>query len=136
MPTSMTMRVLASAMLGYGMLVGSVAAQSGNQVGFLSSGQTAKLDCRGGPAQIMGSTNVLTISGKCTALNVAGSGNRITIEFTPNSTISVAGSNNAISWTGTDGKSPKLSTVGSSNTLTPPIDCSAGTVNGLTFWNN
>ena len=121
MPSSMTMRVLAYAMLCYGALVSAVAAQPGNQVGFLNSGQTATLDCHGGAAQIMGSANVLTISGKCSALNVAGSGNRISIEFAPGSAISLAGSQNAISWTSTDGKPPKISVVGSGNTLTPPI---------------
>jgi len=121
MPSSMTMRVLASAMLCYGALVGAAAAQAGNQVGFSKSGQTATLDCHGGAVQIMGSTNVLTISGKCSALNVAGSGNRITIEFAPGSAVSLAGSNNAISWTSTDGRPPKISAAGYGNTLTPPI---------------
>jgi len=115
------MRDLAYAMLCYGALVSAVAAQAGNQVRFLKSGQTATLDCLGGAAQILGSANVLTISGKCSALHVAGSGNRITIEFASDSTISLAGSKNAISWTSTDGKPPKISVAGSGNTLTPPI---------------
>ena len=121
MPSSTSSRVLVCAMLCYGTMGGTVAAQSDNQAGFVSSGQTATLDCHGGAAQIVGSTNVLTISGKCTALNVVGSGNKITIEFAPGSTIGAVGSNNAISWTSTDGKSPRISTLGSGNTLTPPI---------------
>ena len=38
--------------------VGTVTAQTtGNQAGFLSSGQTATLDCNGGKAEIMRSNN-------------------------------------------------------------------------------
>ena len=117
----MMIRSLAYAMLCYGALVSAAAAQAGNQVGFIRSGQTATFDCHGGAVQILGSANVLTISGKCSALNVAGSENRITIEFAPGSAMSLAGSKNAIAWTSTDGKPPKISVAGSGNTLTPPI---------------
>ena len=50
-----------------------------------------------------------------------GSGNRITVQFKPGAVISFVGSGNAISWTSSDGKPPKVGYVGSDNMLTPPI---------------
>lgn len=91
------------------------------QAGFPRSGQAATLNCNGGAAQIMGSNNNLTVSGKCSALSVAGSGSKITIEFVPRASASLAGSNNAISWIGADGKKPTMSSVGSGNTVTPSL---------------
>jgi hypothetical protein len=122
MPNCVTMvRSIVSATLCYGALATAVEAQNNNQAAFLQSGQTATLNCSGGATQIMGSNNDLTVSGKCSALNVAGSGNKITIEFAPGASISLAGSNNAISWTGADGKKPMMSSVGSGNTVTPSL---------------
>jgi hypothetical protein len=101
---------------------GAAAAQvSGNQAGFVASGQTGTLDCAGGKAEIMGSNNTLTISGNCAGLDMYGSGNKLTVQFKPGAQISFVGSGNAISWTSADGKPPRVSYVGSGNTLTPPI---------------
>ena len=101
---------------------GAAAAQvSSNQAGFVASGQTGTLDCAGGKAAIMGSNNILTISGNCAGLDMYGSGNKLTVQFKPGAEISFVGSGNAISWTSADGKPPKVSYVGSGNTLTPPI---------------
>jgi hypothetical protein len=99
----------------------SIAQPSTNRAGFVSSGQTATLNCAGGAAEIMGSNNVLTITGKCSKLDLAGSNNKITIEFASGATISFVGSSNAITWSSADAKPPKVSYVGSDNTLTPPI---------------
>jgi Protein of unknown function (DUF3060) len=101
--------------------VAAEAQVSGNEVGFVNSGQTAKLDCAGGKAAILGSSNVLTITGNCSALALAGSDNKITIRFGPDAQISLVGSGNAIAWVSTDGKPPRVTYVGSDNTLTPPI---------------
>ena len=64
---------------------------------------------------------MLTITGRCTGLDLAGSNNKITIEFGPGGVISFVGSNNTIAWTSTDGKPPKVTYVGAGNTLTPPV---------------
>jgi hypothetical protein len=110
------------ALVGYGtMVVAANAQMSSNQAGFLNSGQTATLDCNQGKAEIMGSNNVLTITGKCSALELAGSGNKITIQLGTSSKIDFVGSGNSIAWTSADGKPPKISYVGSGNTLTPAI---------------
>jgi hypothetical protein len=101
--------------------VGAATAQTaGNQAGFVNSGQTATLDCFGGKAEIMGSSNKLTITGRCSALELAGSGNTITIEFAAGATVSFVGSSNAITWTSADGKAPKVTYIGSNNTMKPP----------------
>ena len=95
------------------------AQTSSNQAGFVSSGQTATVDCIGGQAAIVGSNNDLTIKGNCTSLSLPS--NKISIQFAPGAQISFVGSDITISWTSADGKAPKVSYVGSGNTLTPPI---------------
>lgn len=119
------MRVALPAMVGCAALcvaaAGTVDAQSGNQSSFTGSNQTGSLDCNKGPAQVMGSYNVLRISGACSSLQVAGSGNKITVELGPGGTLNVSGSNNAITWTSTDGKPPTLTSKGSGNAVMPPL---------------
>jgi Protein of unknown function (DUF3060) len=51
---------------------------------------------------------------------LAGSGNAITIEFAARATIDFAGSGNTITWTSVDGKAPKITYIGSNNTMKPP----------------
>ena len=97
-----------------------VLAQS-SEAAFISSGQTATLDCGGGRATIMGSDNNLTITGHCTDLELAGSNNKIKIEFGPAAKISFVGSKNSITWTSADGKPPSVSYVGAGNSMVPPI---------------
>lgn len=99
----------------------AMAQSSGGQAAFISSGQTATLDCAGGNAAIMGSDNTLTITGHCTTLELAGSNNKIKIEFGPAAKISFVGSNNSIMWTSADGKPPSVSYVGAGNSMVPPI---------------
>lgn len=113
---------LISAVIGGAIVAVPAEAQtSTDTAGFLSSGETAALDCAGGQASIMGSNNDLTIKGNCTILSLFGSGNKISIQFAPGAQISFVGSGNSISWTSADNKPPKVSYVGSGNTLTPPI---------------
>ena len=101
--------------------IGTATAQTtGNQAGFVSSGQTATLECNGGKAEIIGSNNKLNITGRCSALELAGSGNAITIEFATGATIDFVGSGNTITWTSVDGKAPKVTYIGSNNTMKPP----------------
>lgn len=134
MPGGVTTRVVLAAMLCRAVLcvapgivpgivlVGTADAQSGNQSSFLGSNQTGSLDCNKGPAQVMGSYNVLRISGACSGLQVAGSGNKITVELGPGGTLNVSGSNNAITWSSTDGKPPTLTSAGSGNAVSPPLE--------------
>jgi hypothetical protein len=121
MSRSATKPVLVLAMLYFGtMATGQTVAQvSGNQTGFINSGQTATLDCSGGKAAVVGSYNTLTITGKCSNLDLAGSVNKISIDFGPAAKVNVWGSGNAIIWTSADGKPPTINSVGSWNTLTP-----------------
>jgi hypothetical protein len=123
-----TKSLFALALLGCGVAASAQAQMQiqgnqmqGNQAGYIASGQTASLDCAGGKAAVMGSNNILTIKGSCTELALYGSGNKITIAFAPDAQISFVGSQNTIEWSTADGKPPKVSYVGSGNTLTPPI---------------
>jgi hypothetical protein len=79
---------------------------------FVNSGQTATLDCLGGKAEIVDGDNVLAVKGKCSDLDLAGSGNTITIEFGPAAKVSILGSNNTIVWTSVDGKPPAINMSG------------------------
>ncbi|MEW6437985.1 MAG: DUF3060 domain-containing protein [Pseudomonadota bacterium] len=99
----------------------ALAQSAGSEAAFISSGQTATLDCGGGKAAIMGSDNNLTITGHCTDLELAGSNNKIKIEFGPAAKISFVGSSNSITWTSADGKPPSVSYVGAGNTMVPSI---------------
>jgi hypothetical protein len=120
MSPGVTKPVLVLAALYLGILACPAAGQgSNNQAGFVNSGQTATLDCLGGKAEIVGGDNVLAIKGKCSNLDLAGSGNKITIEFGPAAKVSILGSNNAIVWTSVDGKPPTINYVGSGNAVTP-----------------
>jgi Protein of unknown function (DUF3060) len=122
MPISKFRPAFALGVFACGILAAAASAQvSSNAAGFVDSEQTATLDCVGGKAEIMGSNNVLTITGKCSGLELAGSGNRINIQFGPAAKVDFVGSDNVINWTSTDGKPPKLSYVGSGNRLTPSV---------------
>jgi hypothetical protein len=115
--------MLALALLCCGAIASPVKAQDAStQSDFLSSNQTATLDCARGQAEIMGSNNVLTITGKCSGLELAGSRNKITIEFGASAQIEFVGASNTITWTSADGKPPKVSYIGSGNQMIPPLN--------------
>jgi hypothetical protein len=84
----------------------------------LSSNQTTTLDCAGGGALIAGSNNKLTLTGGCNMLRVLGAYNTITAALATNAHILFVGSNNAVTWTSSDGKEPTVRYLGSNNTLT------------------
>ena len=99
----------------------TLAQETGNRATFANSGQTATLECAGGKARVLGSNNVLTVAGGCSALEVAGSGNRIAIQFAAGASAHFLGSGNTISWTSADGKPPKVSSLGFGNRVEPPL---------------
>jgi len=86
---------------------------------FHKSAETATLDCAGGKAEVKGSSNELTITGKCGSLDISGSANEVKIEFGPGAQINVSGSANDVEWTSTDGRAPKVNDQGSANSVTP-----------------
>ncbi len=67
----------------------------------------------------MGSHNALTITGLCSGIELAGSGNKIAIQFGAGAKIEFVGSNNVITWTSADGKSPQATYVSAGNTMMP-----------------
>jgi hypothetical protein len=108
---------VAASLFGLTMLTDAVAQTPSPR--FAASNQTTTLDCAGGGAQIAGSNNKLTLTGECTMLRVLGSNNTVTAALATNAHIEFAGSNNAVTWTSSDGKEPMVQNRGSNNTLTP-----------------
>ena len=90
----------------------------GSGASFIGSGQTTSLDCAGGGAHILGSNNTLTLTGGCRWLDMVGSNNTVVVAFGNGANIEFAGSNNAITWTSSDGREPVVRHIGSGNTLT------------------
>jgi Protein of unknown function (DUF3060) len=106
---------------GIGGVVGGTLSPvpAANAAAFQKSAETATLDCAGGKAEVKGSSNELTITGKCSSLDIIGSANEVKIEFGPDAQINVSGSANDVEWTSTDGRAPKVNDQGSANSVTP-----------------
>jgi hypothetical protein len=111
------------AVLYCGTMASPIVAQVAGNLELEGTGNkiNATLDCVGGNATIKGSANVLTITGKCSSLKLAGTGNKITIEFGPAANIDIYGTSNTIVWTSTDGKPPTVKYYGTANTVTPQV---------------
>ena len=81
------------------------------------SGLKRSYDCGGGPAEVRGHDNALTLR-DCSQLTVSGSRNTLTLEGAVR-LIRVPGDDNRVSWSlGTDGKPPSIETSGSGNSIT------------------
>jgi hypothetical protein len=87
------------------------------QTEFTGAGETSELDCDGGGATIEGASNILTITGSCTSLQVTGAGNRITVDLAKVSTVRVEGADNEIRWRAPGTAKPRLNVVGASNRI-------------------
>jgi Protein of unknown function (DUF3060) len=106
-------RVSIMACLG-GSLVAIAAAQA--QTTMTSSGQRRSIACDGETVQITGSRNTLTITGDCQKVDVAGTGNVVTIEAVER--IEVTGTNNRVTWQrALRGDAPRVSRTGLGNTI-------------------
>jgi hypothetical protein len=102
MSRSVTKLVLVLAILHCRTVASSptVAQVSGNEASFIRSNQTAALDCVGGKAAIRGSNNELTITGKCSSLDLSGSNNKITAMLdSVGGKAAIGGSNNMLTIT-------------------------------------
>lgn len=75
------------------------------------SDRTATLDCKGGPASILGSDNTLTLT-NCSKVSTLGTHNKIVVSLAPHATVSTAGSHNEIIYTAPSGAGPSVSTSG------------------------
>lgn len=57
--------------------------------------------CDGRRAVIEGNDNVITFTGVCSALNISGTGNSVTIQLVPKAPLSVEGVDNSVRWQST-----------------------------------
>jgi len=87
------------------------------QAEFTGAGEHSEMDCDGGSATIEGASNTLVIHGPCTALNVTGAGNIITIDLAEKSLIRIEGASNQIQWSAPGAAKPRISVVGAANRI-------------------
>jgi len=90
-------------------------AEISNTINAGTFGTTSKLDCASGKSlNIGGSTNTLTVTGRCGSVVIGGDDNKITFEKV-DTEIVVAGLNNTITYRDGD---PQIQDLGSGNTIT------------------
>jgi hypothetical protein len=68
--------------------------------------------CDNGPLYITGASHTITITGRCSILDVAGTGHRITVDSAD--TINVSGLSNSITY---DSGAPAVNDFGSQNVV-------------------
>jgi hypothetical protein len=101
---------------------GRVVAQGGRAtvstekgIVVLQSGEKETLDCGGGPASVVGDSNVLTLR-NCSEVSVTGNDNQV--DAGEASAISVAGQSNQVTWTQrAEGDPPDVSNIGKRNVV-------------------
>lgn len=92
--------------------VGAVASGK-DKVQVSGNGHRRSFPCDGRRAVIEGTDNVITFSGVCSALEVSGSGNSVTIQLAPKAPLTVEGVNNSVRWKST--AEPKKNISGVNN---------------------
>ena len=87
----------------------------GNTINDGTFGKTDTLDCADGKSlNIGGSTNTLTVKGRCNSVIIGGDGNKITFDKVDTDLI-VAGLNNTVTYREGD---PQVQDLGTGNTIT------------------
>lgn len=81
------------------------------------AGETSTLDCAGGDAVVTGSENKVTVEGACKKLTVEGSGNVVVAQMRDQSSISVIGTGNRVSWRTLGKTAPRVSSTGVGNSI-------------------
>ncbi|NHZ82503.1 DUF3060 domain-containing protein [Massilia sp. CCM 8695] len=77
--------------------VGAIASGK-DQIQVSGNGHQRSFPCEGRRAIIEGTDNVITFTGVCSALEVSGSGNSVTIQLAPKAPLTVEGVNNSVRW--------------------------------------
>lgn len=93
------------------------AAHSGGAVAkapadIVGTGTDQTLECGGGPVNVAGHQNTLHLMGSCPTLNIAGWGNRITVDRV--TVINLTGHTNTVTWGAGD---PHVNNLGRDNTV-------------------
>lgn len=84
-----------------------------------SAGTTRTVACTDNDAQINGSRNVITFSGRCTGLQIRGDSNLVSIALTGHAPIDIEGTRNRVRYTTSQDATPTLRVVGSSTEVMP-----------------
>ena len=84
---------------------------------FSGAGQEMELDCDGGVATIQGASNIMHITGACSALVIEGASNKVHVDLAKGARIQVVGADNEVRWTAPEGTKPKLNVVGAANRI-------------------
>lgn len=93
----------------------AAAAPAIAQNTFEGAGATSELDCDGGTASIMGASNTMTVSGRCTQLVIEGAGNRVRVDLASKGVIRITGASNVVTWTTPDATKPQVRVTGAGN---------------------
>lgn len=109
--------IAAIAVMAFGLPANLVLSKA-NDVRLVGSDQTKTLDCAGGWARIAGANNNVTLHGNCAGLTIYGSRNTITVAFQAGARVRFVGSKNAVTWTTSDAKEPRVLHLGAGNTMT------------------
>jgi hypothetical protein len=89
---------------------GRASASGGKGVVVMESGRNETLDCGGGSASVVGSSNVLTLR-NCREVSVTGNSNKVDAGAV--SAISILGESNHVTWKeGPGGARPAVSNLG------------------------
>ncbi|HET6536787.1 MAG TPA: DUF3060 domain-containing protein [Sphingopyxis sp.] len=115
----MKMRPLFSKMVTAVILASAMgcAASASAQASLEGVGETTELNCRGGKAEIVGTSNQVQIKGACTLLSIEGTDNIVTIAMAERSAIEVVGTNNRVTWTAPAKSQPRVSSTGVGNRI-------------------
>lgn len=84
-----------------------------------SAGATRTIACNDNDAQVFGSRNVITFSGRCAGLQIRGDSNTISIALTGRAPIDIEGSRNRVRYTTAPDAQPTLRVVGSFTEVMP-----------------
>lgn len=80
--------------------VGAISSGK-DKIQISGNGHQRSFPCDGRRAVIEGTDNVITFTGVCSALDVSGTGNSVTIQLAPKAPLSVEGVNNSVRWQST-----------------------------------
>ncbi|MCE9672492.1 DUF3060 domain-containing protein [Myxococcus stipitatus] len=94
------------------------SSRSGDSLELVDSDRTVTLDCGdGGKAEIVGSSNKVTLTGVCAHVEVTGSDNKVVVNAARR--IETTGSGNSVTWKqgAEKGKKPRVSNTGTNNRI-------------------
>ena len=84
-----------------------------------AAGATRTVNCNDAPLQVEGARNLITVTGRCTGLEVRGDGNIVSLPLTGTAPVDIQGSRNRIRYTAMAGTVVQLQIAGDGNEVLP-----------------